>query len=85
MDSRAVGCAFTLRLNFKCRPQFSGVHERSADVPVFRAAIKRNQTIAVLAIRLETGAKLSCPFPKNLRALRAFYPHLLIDYGHPRF
>jgi hypothetical protein len=70
-----------LSLDFRCYPDFSGIPERLADVIVFRATIKSNQTIAVLAIRLESIAKLSCPFPKDLRALWALYPHLLIGHG----
>ena len=86
----AVIAGLALRHRFVFGPSFKrhshlfGALESPVDVPVFRAAIERNQPIAMLAVRLEPVADVLSPLPEYLRALRAFDSDFFVDHEMPR-
>jgi len=71
---------FALGLGFKCRPYLSGARQRPADVSVFCTDIERDQSIAVLAVRLKSVTKLLRALSKYLRAFRAFDLYFFVDH-----
>jgi hypothetical protein len=80
----ALRRGFALGPVFKRQSHLFGAHESPADIPVLRAAIERNQPIAVLAVRLEPVADSLSPLPEYLRALRAFDFDFFVDHEMPR-
>jgi hypothetical protein len=62
---------------------FPGVHERAADVSIFRTGIESDQPVAVLAVGLEAVADSLRPLSKYLRAFRAFDSYFFVDHEMP--
>jgi hypothetical protein len=63
---------FVLGPRIKRHSDLFGAHESPADIPVFRTGIERNQTIAVLAVRLKPVADFLRALSEYLGAFRAF-------------
>jgi hypothetical protein len=68
---------------FERNPQFFCAREGASDVPIFGSGIERNQSIAVLAIRLKPVADFLRPLSEYLGAFRAFYFYFFVDHGMP--
>jgi hypothetical protein len=62
------------------RPDIPRARECLADIPVFGAAVERNHSIAMHAVRLKSVADSIGPFAKYLRAFCAFYSDFFIDH-----
>jgi hypothetical protein len=77
---RALRHTFVFGSGFNHHSYFFGVLESPADIPIFRTGIKRNQLIAVLAVRLEPIADFLRPLSEYLRAFRAFDFYFFVDH-----
>jgi len=76
LQGEAGGLAF----GFKGQSHFPGARERLANIPVFRSAVERNQSVAVLAIGLKPVADLLRALAEELRAPRAFDFDFVVDH-----
>jgi hypothetical protein len=83
IGARACSRNLTLEPGFQRHSHFFGAHESPADIYIFRSGVKRNQSIAVPAVRLKPVAYSLRPLPKNLRAFRAFYFDFFVDHETP--
>jgi hypothetical protein len=83
IGARACSRNLTLEPGFQRHSHFFGAHESPADIYIFRSGVKRNQPIAVPAVRLKPVAYSLRPLPKNLRAFRAFYFDFFVDHETP--
>jgi hypothetical protein len=76
----AVRRRFVFGLGFNRHSHLFGARESPSDIPVFRTGIERNQSIAVLAVRLEPVADFLRPLSEYLRAFRAFDFYFFVDH-----
>ena len=69
------------QLGIERNSYFFCTHERPADVPVLGTGVERDQSIAMLAVRLKAVPKILRPLAKDHRALRAFDFDFFVDHG----
>jgi len=60
---------------------FFSAHEGAPDIPILGTGIERDQSIAMLAVRLKAVAKILRPLSKHHRAFGAFDFDLVINHG----
>jgi hypothetical protein len=58
--------------HFERKSYFFSAREGTTDIPVVGTTIKRDQSVAVLAVRLKSVANILCSLSEKLRAFRAF-------------
>jgi hypothetical protein len=69
---------------FERNSYFFCIHEGTADVPVFGIGVERDQSVAMLAIRLVFIADILRPLPEYLRAFCAFDFDFIVNHGTPQ-
>ena len=69
------------QLGIERNSYFFCTHEGTADVSVLGTGVERDQSVAMLAVRLKAVSKILRPLSKDHRALRAFDFDFFFDHG----
>jgi hypothetical protein len=70
--------------HFKHKSHLSCAREGTTDIPILGTSIERDQSIAVLAVRLKSAAYILRPLSEYLRAFCAFDFDFLVNHGTPQ-
>jgi hypothetical protein len=82
--NRNSSCYFCAGRRFERKSYFFGAHEGTTDVPVLGAGIERDQSIAVLTVRLKSVTDLLRPLAEYHRAFRAPDFDFFVNHGMPQ-
>jgi hypothetical protein len=70
--------------HFKHKSHLSCAREGTTDIPILGTSIERDQSIAVLAVRLKSVAYILRPLSEYLRAFCAFDFDFIVNHGTPQ-
>ena len=66
---------------FEGNSQISSAPDSTTDIPILGTGVERDQSIAMLAVRLKAVAKILRPLSKHHRAFGAFDFNLIVNHG----